>query len=156
MPGNRISESYKYILNIWRNCKIVSVSSMMVDFVSILLGHGVSRGLVKHYSQCFCERVFFCCCCSVTKSCPVLCDPMDCSMLGSSVLHYFSEFAQTHVHWVSDAIQPSHPLLPPSPSALNLSQHQGLFQWVGSSHQMAIVLELQHQSFQWIFRVDFL
>ena len=66
------------------------------------------------------------------------------------------EFAQTHVHWVSDAIQPFHPLSPPSPPALNLSQHQGLFQWVGSSHQVAKVLELQlqHQSFQWIFRVD--
>ena len=65
---------------------------------------------------------------------------------------------QTHVHWVGDAIQPSHSLLSPSPLALNLSQHQGLFQWVGSSHQMAKVLEvqLQHQSFQWIFKVDFL
>ena len=65
-------------------------------------------------------------------------------------------------HWVGDAIQPSHPLSPPSSSALNLSQHQGLFQWVSSSHQVARVLELQlqlqlhHQSFQWIFRVDFL
>ena len=65
------------------------------------------------------------------------------------------EFTQTHVHWVSDAIQPSHPLSPPSPPALNLSQHQGLFWWVGSSHQVAQVLELQHQSFQWIFRVEY-
>ena len=61
------------------------------------------------------------------------------------------EFAQMHVHWVDDAIQPSHPLSPFSPPALNLSQHQDLFQWVGSSHQVAKVLELQHQSFQWIF-----
>ena len=73
-------------------------------------------------------------CCSVTKLCPTLCDPMDCSMPGFPVSHYLLEFAPTHVHWVSDAIQPSHPLLPPSPPALSLSQHQGLFQWVGSSH----------------------
>ena len=70
------------------------------------------------------------------------------------VLHHFLEFAQTHVHWVGDAIQPSHPLLPTSPPALNLSQRQGLFQWVSSSHQVAKVLELQlqHQSFRWKFR----
>ena len=69
-----------------------------------------------------------------------------------------SGFYLTHVHWVSDAIQPSHPLSSPSPPALNLSQHQGFFQWVSSSHQVAKVLEfqLQHQSFQWIFRTDFL
>ena len=68
------------------------------------------------------------------------------------------ELVQTHVHWVSDAIQPSSPLLCPSPPVFNLSQHQGLFQWVGSSHQVAKVLEfqLQHQPFQWIFRTDFL
>ena len=65
------------------------------------------------------------------------------------------EFAQIHVHWVHDAIQPSHPLSPPSP-AFYLSQHQGLLQWVGSSNQVADVLELQHQSFQWIFRTNFL
>ena len=79
---------------------------------------------------------------------------MDCSTPGFPGLHCIPEFAQTHV---SDAIQPSHPLSPPSP-AFSLSQHQGLFQWVGPSHQVARVLELQlqHQSFQWIFRVDFL
>ena len=77
---------------------------------------------------------------------------------GFPVLYYLLEFSQTHVHWVSDASQPCHPLLSPSPHALSLSQHQGLFQWVGSFHQMAKVLELQlwHQSFQWIFRIDFL
>ena len=93
-----------------------------------------------------------------------LCTPMDCSTQGFPVLHCFLELAQTHVHGVSDAIQPSHPspsihsMPSPSPPALNLSQHQGLFQWVSSSHQVAKVLELQlqHQSFQWIFRVDFL
>ena len=81
-------------------------------------------------------------------------DPIDCSTPGFPVLHYFLEFAQTHVHWVDDAIQPSHPLLTPSPPVFNLFQHQSLFQWIGSSHQVAKLLELQlqHQSFQWIFR----
>ena len=85
-----------------------------------------------------------------------LCSPVDCSMAGHPVLHSFLEFAQIHVRWVDDAIQPFCPLLIPSPSASNLSQHQGLFQWVGSSNQVNQVLELQHQLFQWIFRVDFL
>ena len=75
--------------------------------------------------------------------------------LGFPVLHCLLKLAQTHVHWVDDAIQPSHLLSLPSSPALNLSQHQGLFQWVGSWHQVTKVLELQHQSFQWIFRVDF-
>ena len=85
-------------------------------------------------------------------------DPMGCSTPGLSVHHQLPEFTQTHVHQVGDAIQSSHPLSSPSPPAFNLSQHQGLFQWVSSSHQVAKVLEfqLQHQSFQWVFRVDFL
>ena len=89
-------------------------------------------------------------CCLVTQSCPTLCDPMDCSTPGFSVLHHLPELGQTHAHWVSDAIQPSRPLSSPSPPAFNLSQHQGLFQWVSSLHQVAKVLEfqLQHQSFQ--------
>ena len=75
----------------------------------------------------------------------------------SSVLHNLPEFVQTHVYWVGDAIQPSHPLSPSSPFALNLAQHQRLFQWVSFSHQVAKALELQfqYQSVQWIFRVDF-
>ena len=83
---------------------------------------------------------------------------MHCSMPGFPVLHYLLKFAQTHINWIGDAIQPSHPLSPPSSSAINLSQPQGLCQWVSSSQQVAKVLELQlqHQSFQWIFRVDFL
>ena len=80
------------------------------------------------------------------------CKPMDCSTPGFTVLHYLPEFAQTHVHWVGDVIQPSHPLSPPSPSALNLSQHQGLFQRGDSSHQVAKVLEFQHQSFPMIIQ----
>ena len=93
------------------------------------------------------------CRCSVSKSSSTLCDPVNCSTPGFPVLHYLQEFAQVHVHWVGDTIQPSHPLPMPSPSVHNLSQHQGLFQWVGSLHQVARVLELQHQSFQWIFKV---
>ena len=82
---------------------------------------------------------------------------MDSSMPGFPVPLHLLEFAHIHAHWISDAIQPSHPLLPSS-SAFSLSQHQGLFHWVGSSHQVAKVLELQphHQSFQWVFRVDIL
>ena len=93
---------------------------------------------------------------SVTQSCLTLCDPMDCSTPGLPVHHQLPEFTQTHVHWVGDAIQLSHPLLSPSPPAFNLSQHQGLFKWVSSSHQVAKILEfqLQHQSFQWTFRTD--
>ena len=68
-----------------------------------------------------------CCCCSIAKLCPTLCDPMNCSMPGFPVVHYLLELAQTHVHWVSDAIQLSHPLLSRSPPAFNLFQHQGLF-----------------------------
>ena len=77
---------------------------------------------------------------------------------GLPVRHQLLEFTQTHVHRVNDAVQPCHPLLSPSPSAFNLPRHQGLFQGVSSSHQVAKVLEfqLQHQSFQWIFRNDFL
>ena len=97
-------------------------------------------------------------CCSVAKSCPILCDLMDFSMPVFPVLHYLLEFAQTHIRQVGDAVQQSHPLLSPSPPAVNLSQHQGLFKWVSSSHEVAKVLEfqLQHQSFQWTLRTDLL
>ena len=94
----------------------------------------------------------------VAQLCPTLCDPMNCSMPGFPVLHHLPELAQTHVHWVGDAIQPSHLLSSPSPPASNLSQHQGLFQEVGSPHREAKVLafQCQYQSFHWIFRTDFL
>ena len=95
---------------------------------------------------------------SVAQSCPTLCNPMNHSTPGLPVHHQFSEFTQTHVHQDSDAIQSSHPRSSPSPPASNPSQNQGLFQWVSSSPQVARVLEfqLQHQSFQWTFRTDFL
>jgi len=94
----------------------------------------------------------------VVQSCLTLCYPMNCSTPGRPVHHQLLEFTQTHVRWVSDAMQSSHPLLSPSPPALNLSQHQGLFQWVSCSHQLAKVLEfqLQHQSFQWTPMTDLL
>ena len=92
----------------------------------------------------------------VAQSCPTLCNPMNHSTPGLPVHHQFLEFIQTHVHRVGDAIQTSHPLLSPSPPAPDPSQHQGLFQWVNSVCEVAKVLEfqLQHQSFQWIFRTD--
>ena len=105
--------------------------------------------------RCFLYSVQFI---SVTQSCLTLCDPRDCSMPGFPGHHQLLEPTKTHVHWVGDAIQPSHPLSSPSPPALNLSKQQGLFQWVSSSHQVVKVLafQLQHWSFQWIFRTDFL
>ena len=98
-----------------------------------------------------------CCYCGlVTQLCLTLCDPMDGSTPGFPVLHHLQELAQTHVHWVIDAIQPFHSLS--LSSAFNLSQHQGLFQRVSSLHQVTKVLELQLQYwfFQWMFRTDFL
>ena len=95
---------------------------------------------------------------SVAQSCPTLHDPMDYSTPGLPVHHQLPEFTQTHAHRVSDATQPSHSLSSSSPPAFNLSQHQGVFKWVSSSHQVAKVLkfQFQHQSFQWTLRTDLL
>ena len=139
----------------------------------VLMGQGGGRGPTqtryifletRSYSKIFEKKahkhdiLYTNCWCSVAKSCLTLGNPTDCSTSGFPVLHHLPEFAQTHVHWVADAIQPSHPLSSPSPPAFNLSQHPGLFQWVSSSHQVAKILkhQLQQQSFQWIFRVNFL
>ena len=145
---------------------ILIVQKQRLQGVKSLHSHSFDTDLnVRHYARSWqcpgrasVTPVFVGCCCIITKLCPTLCDAMDCSMPGSPVVHHFPEFAQVHVDWVSDAIQPSRPLLPPSPFAFNLPQHQGLFQWVGSLHHMGKVLELQlqHQSFQWIIRIDFL
>ena len=96
--------------------------------------------------------------CSVAQLGLTLCDPIDCSTPGLPVCHQLLDLTQTHDHWVGDAIQSSHPLSCPSLPTFNLSQHQGLFKWISSSQQVAKVLEfqLQHQSFQWIFKTDFL
>ena len=97
---------------------------------------------------------------SVAQSYPNFCDTMGCSMPGFPVHHHLPEFTQTYVNWVGDASKPSHPLSFPSPPTINLSQHQGLFKWVSSLHQVAKVLEfqLQHQFFQYSglisFRID--
>ena len=135
LPGNWLSDIHSLINS--------SVSLLMFVYTSIHL---------FKYSVSTCQFS------SVAQSCPTLCNPMDCSMPGFPAHHQFPELTQTHVHRASDAIQPSHPLSSPSLPAFSLTQHQGLFQWVSSSHQVARVLELQlqHQCFEWIFRVDFL
>jgi len=102
------------------------------DMLSFSFSISISLGKVKIFSNHFrkvwmCIQTPACCYCSVTKSCLTLCNPTDCTMTGSSVFHCLLEFARIHVHWVSDAIQPSHPRPSPSPPAFNLSQHQGLF-----------------------------
>ena len=123
---------------------------------AVLKGQGIGTQAGELCSSYLCTLK--CCSCSVAQLCLSLCNPMDCSTPGFPVLHCLPEFAHTHVHWVGDVIQPSHPLSSPSPPALNLTQHQSLLQWVSCLHQVAKVLELQPQPqfFQWIFRVDFL
>ena len=130
---------------------ILSASCYIILYFKSILEMIIYVLLLEYY------QTILRCCCSVTKSCPTLWDPMNCSTPGFPVLHYFPEFAQTHVHWFSDATQPYYALSLPS-LALNLSQHQGLFQWFGSFYQVTKVLELhlQHQSFWWIFKVDFI
>ena len=127
-----------------------------------LLYSDVSQDLRQHfainnndYALCWMVSVQFS---SVAQSCLTLCDAMNCSTPGLPVHHQLPESTQTYVHQIGDAIQPSHPLSSPSPPALNLSQHQGLFKWVSSSHQVAKILEfqLQDQSFQWKPKTDLL
>ena len=119
------------------------------------------KGLLEETTSCLffnsllTDSESYCCCSvqfsSVAQSCPTLCNPMNRSRPGLPVNQQLSESTQTHVHRIDDAIQPSHPLSSPSPLALYLSQHQDLFKWVSSSHQVAKVLEfqLQHQFYQW-------
>ena len=119
----------------------VKLAALDVHWPAVSIHYGLQNW---YYKFTFLLHVLYSCC-SVAKLCLTLWDCMDCSTPGFPLLSDLPELAQTHhVHWVSDAAQPSHPLLPPSPSALNLSQHQGLFQWVSSSHQVAKELELQH------------
>ena len=126
---------------------------IITRFTPVYILYG-AEGQGRSCSNCLRKPQFS----SVAKSRRALCNPMDGSMLGFPVHHQCLELTQTHVHRFGDAIQPSHPLLFPSPPTFNLSQHQGLFQWVNSLHQVAKGLEfqLQYQSFQWIFRTDFL
>ena len=135
---------------------VLSICFFMIFFVCVCICVWASTDYIL-CSPPFSTNGNICCCYSVTQSCLILYDPMDCSTPGFPVHHQLPEFTQTHVHWVGDAIQSSRPLSSPSP-AFNLSQHQGLFKWVSSLHQVAKGLEfqLQHQSFQWLFRADFL
>ena len=162
ITGNRITPLNGERVNCWCRCVwLISTASFLIQlYISSQEDGGYSWVCVTYLME---TRL---CCCSVTQLCPTLCNPMNCSTPGFPVLHHLPELAQIHVHWVGDAIQPSRSLSSPSP-AFNPSQHQGskikdpsisLFQWVGSLYQVAKVLEfqLQHQSFQWIFRVDFL
>ena len=128
--------------------RILSYKKMAMCLVTVILSH--------HWALLYLFRhVQFS---SVAQTCPTLCDPVNRSTPGLPVHHQFPESTKTHVHWVGDVIQPSHPLSSPSLPALNLSQHQDLFQWVSSLHQVAKVLEfqLQQQSFQWTPRTDLL
>ena len=122
-------------------CK--EVNSLFYNWTVYAVNHMHNFNKVEKMREIFLSSVQF-----SHLACPTLCDPMDCSTPDLPVHHQLPEFTQTHVHRVGDAIQPSHPLLSPS-SPLNLSQHQGLFKWVSSSHQVAKILEfqLQHQSF---------
>ena len=134
-----------------------------LSLVSILISHEYNCasficlwGMVMYFLgmvHVFCPVQF-----SRSELCPTLCDSMDCNTPGFPVHHQLPKLTQTHIHWASDSIQSSHPLSSPSPPIFNLSQHQGLFKWVSSSHQVAKVLEfqLQHQFFQWIFKTHFL
>ena len=135
-------------LNIW--VMSIKIYKKMYHLILCMLpAHRVWR------HRCYFTSIQFS---SVAQSCLTLCDPIDCSMPGLHVHHRLLELSQTHAHWVGDAIQPFHPLSSPSVPTFNLSQHQGLFKWVSSSHQVAKVLEfqLQHQSFQWTPRTDLL
>ena len=155
---------YAYVGQVGINSVYCTFSSVFFHLNSWLLFHPLSV-IFSHQSSTPLAVIFLECKSdltissvpfnSVTQSCPTLCNSMDCSTPGFPVPHYLLELAQTHVHWISGAIQPSHPLLPPSP-AFSLSQLQAVFQWVGCSHQVAKEVELQRQSFQWIFKIDFL
>ena len=133
-------------------CKVISLPMKINKFILKKEVTAISKNNALPLTQMLWDQFS-----SGAQSCETLCDPRDCCTLGFPVLHQLLEPTQTHVRQVSDAIQPSHPLSSPSP-AFNLSQHQGLFKWISSSHQVGNLLEfqLQHQSFQWVFRTDFL
>ena len=126
---HQVAKVLEFQLNISPSNKYSGLISFRIDWFDPLAVQRTLKNLLQHYSS-------------------------KASILWSSALLY----SNSHIHWINEAIQPSHPLLPPSPPTLNLSQHQGLFQWVSSLHEIAKVLELQlqYQSFQWIFRLDFL
>ena len=152
----RLEDSEQESNMIWCFSSIFLAANIIREWWCYSLKSLAEQWMLEWWESVHWKYLLVTCCCLVTKSCPTLCSPMDCSTQGLSVLHYLLEFVQTHVHWVSDANQPSHPLPPSSPFAFNPSQHLGLLQWVPSSHQVAKVLELQHQSYQWILKINFL
>ena len=115
------------------------LSHWHIFLITLRIPYSISDLLDSYINGVFSSVQFI----SVTQSCPTLCDPMNLSTPGLPVHHQLPEFTQTHIHRVSDAIQPSHPLSSPSPPAPNPTQHQSLFQWVNSSHEVAKVLEFQ-------------
>ena len=137
---------------LWRNACLGFLPNFWLGF--LFLWYSDAWGACIFWRLIICQLLYFQFR-SVNQSWGTLWKPMNTRL---PVHHQLLEIIQTHVHWVSDVIQPSHPLLSPSPPAFNLSQHKGLFQWVSSFYQVAKVLELQlqHKSFQWIFRTDFL
>ena len=157
--GLNLSSSCSVCLCLYQSLKsicLIWISLYQISFNFSLHGLNVS---IPALSVCTCPEIWSGSLLQfslVTQSCLTLCDPMNRSTPGLPVQQ--PESTQTHVHWVRDAIQPFHPLSSPSPPAFNLSQHQGLFKWASSSHQVAKVLELQlqHQSFQWTPRTDLL
>ena len=155
-----IDTGYKLFQGHLPSIKIVNTNplDLTLPLLGILLHKSTKIHIRTPHRIISKSKILESCLSSVAQSCLTLCNPMDCSTPGLPVHRQLLELAQTHVHRVSDAIQPSHLLLSPSPPAFNLSQHQGFFQWVSSSHQVAKALELQlqHQSFQWIFRTDLL
>ena len=129
-------------LILWCSLLLPSIFSSIRVFQWVISSHQVAKVLeLRHQHQSY-QWISSAQFSSIAQSCPTLCDPMNC-MPGLPVHHQFLEFTQTHVHRVGDAIQPSHPLSSPSPPAPNPFQHQGLFQWVNSSHEVAKVLEFQ-------------
>ena len=143
---------FKFLSSMYCSFQCINIlSSWSSLFLSIWLFYAIINKIVLFISFLI---VHFCC--LVTLSCLTLCDHKDYNMPGFPVFHYLR--VSSNVHRVDDVTQPSHPLSPSSPPALNFSQHQGLFQWVGSLHQVAkeLGLQLQHQYFQWISRVDFI
>ena len=131
--------SFRVAVSVWGNKNINFAKTPEKVKVAVLQRWpkgGRTAGILNRLIPCARLSWNCCCCCSVAQPCPTLW-PHGCSTPGFPVLSYLLKFAQIHVHWVDDAIQPSHPLLSPYPPALNLSQHQGLFQWVGSLHQVA-------------------
>ena len=119
-----------------RSCSMTSVASVeeTTPAAQRWLEPSIKKGNVREPPSTDLNKTFS----SVTQSCPTLCDPMDCNTLGLPVYHQLPEFTQTHVHWVGDAIQPSHPLSSPSPPAFDLSQRQDLFRWVSSSRHVTL------------------